>query len=186
MKRRTLIGAFTASAALMACERRGDILAEAEAEREAQSLLAVAERTGEVDTFIDAIRTSGLDGALAGPGPFTVFAPSDQAFADLPPDLVSVLSEPEQRPLLATLLAYHVVIGQLATRDMPEGTAILATLQGERLRLNNPPVPLDADAPPGTGAVTVEGANLILRDVQAANGIIHVIDKVLLPPGRAT
>ena len=133
-----------------------------------KNIVETARDAGKFTTLIAAIDRAGLESTLAGEGPFTVFAPSDEAFAQLPEGTVdSLLAEPDK---LASVLTYHVVPGRVTAADVV-GLATAPTVQGEEL-----PVSVD-------GSVHVDGARVISADIEASNGIIHVIDRVLLPAG---
>lgn len=130
------------------------------------NILETARAAGTFTTLLTAIERAGLDSTLASDGPFTVFAPHDEAFGHLPEGAVeSLLAEPET---LTSVVTYHLVPGRLSATEV----ACLrraTTLQGENLRLS-----LD-------GHVHVDGACLVDPDIEASNGLIHVIDRVLLP-----
>ncbi len=132
-------------------------------------------------TFVRALLAAGLVDTLKGPGPFTVFAPTDTAFDVLPPGTVETLLVPENRPTLGRLLRYHVVAGRLdaaaltALMKANDGRAVIKTLSGGTLVLT---------APNGAGVLTDENggrAQLLVVSVPQSNGVVHVIDKVLLP-----
>ncbi len=138
---------------------------------EKADIVEVASAAGSFETLIAAAVAADLAGALKGDGPLTVFAPTDEAFAALPEGTVSTLLEPENKDQLASILKLHVIAGAKVTSDQLAGTITEAeTLNGT--------VSID-----GTDGVTVNGANVISADVMASNGVIHVIDKVLLPEG---
>ena len=133
-----------------------------------KNIVETARDAGEFTTLIAAIDRAGLGSTLAGEGPFTVFAPSDEAFAQLPEGTIdSLLAEPDK---LAQVLTYHVVPGRVTAADVV-GLATAPTVQGEEL-----PVSVD-------GSIHVDGARVINADIEASNGLIHVIDRVLLPAG---
>jgi uncharacterized surface protein with fasciclin (FAS1) repeats len=121
-------------------------------------------------TLVTAVKAAGLASALQGPGPFTVFAPTDAAFAKLPPGtLDALLKDPAK---LAGILKYHVVSGKVMAADVVKGNgAKPATLNGAAL-----------DIQVKAGKVYVNGAQVTSADVAASNGVIHVIDAVVLPP----
>ena len=123
-------------------------------------------RDGNFSTFVRALDASRLEGLLTGPGPYTVFAPTDEAFSRLPPGTLDELFE-DPKGNLAEALLYHVAPG-----EYPASTGgTIATVQGS---------PIDLDA---TGeSMTVNGAKVVRADIPAANGVIHAIDAVLLPP----
>ncbi|MDP5361616.1 MAG: fasciclin domain-containing protein [Paracoccaceae bacterium] len=122
---------------------------------------------GTFTTLVAAVEAAGLVETLKGEGPFTVFAPTDEAFAALPAGTVEgLLADPEA---LAAILTYHVVAGKVMSTDLSDGM-MAATVNG-------------ADITIGTeGGVTVNGANVVTADIEASNGVIHVIDAVILPP----
>jgi uncharacterized surface protein with fasciclin (FAS1) repeats len=131
-----------------------------------KNIVETARDAGTFTTLIAAIDRAGLESTLTGEGPFTVFAPSDEAFAQLPDGAVeSLLAEPDK---LAEVLTYHVVPGRVTAADVV-GLATAPTVQGEEL-----PVSVD-------GSIHVDGARVLNADIEASNGIIHVIDRVLLP-----
>src|SRR5450755_2458592 len=133
-----------------------------------KNIVETARDAGTFTTLIAAIDRAGLESTLAGEGPFTVFAPSDEAFAHLPDGTVdSLLAEPAK---LATVLTYHVVPGRVTAADVVALTTA-PTVNGEEL-----PVSVD-------GGIHVDGARVINADIEASNGIIHVVDRVLLPAG---
>jgi uncharacterized surface protein with fasciclin (FAS1) repeats len=131
-----------------------------------QNIVETARDAGTFTTLIAAIDRAGLEPTLAGEGPFTVFAPSDAAFAQLPEGTVeSLLAEPDK---LTQVLTYHVVPGRVTAADAAALTTA-PTVQGEELSVS-----VD-------GSLHVDGAHVTSADIEAANGIIHVIDRVLLP-----
>ena len=121
------------------------------------------------ETLLTAATKAGLAEALAGDGPFTVFAPTDEAFAKLPEGTIASLLRPENRAQLANILKYHVVQGRVYA-----DAAVLAgqadTLAGQKIKVSN-----------GGGSVMINDAHVVLADLDASNGVIHVIDKVILP-----
>jgi len=126
-------------------------------------------RDGNFSTFIDAIELAGLQGIFTGPGPYTVFAPTDEAFERLPDAVMEdLLDDPKGH--LAEVLLYHMAPGRQTAAGIAENNT-LATVQGS---------PLAVDT--AGGEVTVDGARLLRADIPASNGIIHVIDTVMLPP----
>jgi uncharacterized surface protein with fasciclin (FAS1) repeats len=137
---------------------KGDIIA-----------VATGEGMQEVTTLVTAIKAAGLVDALKGPGPFTVFAPTNQAFAKLPPGTVENLLKPENRDQLKTILLYHVHAGE-AIPAAQVRTMGLSTLNGKKL-----------DIRVTDGNVMVNNARVIKTDVAASNGVIHWVDTVLMP-----
>jgi uncharacterized surface protein with fasciclin (FAS1) repeats len=125
------------------------------------------------NTLVQALKTAELVGALKGEGPFTVFAPTDEAFEALPEGRLEALLQPENREQLQSILQYHVVSGKAMASDVT-GMDAAETLQGQSLRFQVQ-----------DGTVTVMGQNsatVVQTDIEASNGVIHVIDSVLLPP----
>jgi len=131
-----------------------------------KDIVDTAVDAGSFTTLVAAVQAAGLVDTLKGDGPFTVFAPTDEAFAALPEGTVdALLADPEK---LAAILTYHVVPGKVMSTDLSDGMAA-ATVNG-------------ADVLIGTeGGVTVNDASVVAADVVASNGVIHVIDTVILP-----
>jgi len=132
------------------------------------TIVEVAVGAGSFKTLVAAVKAAGLAEALSGPGPFTVFAPTDDAFAKLPPGTVDALLKPENKAKLKAILLYHVVAGKVLSTDLKAGS--VKTLNGED-------VTIDLSG----GAPKVNDATVIKADIPASNGVIHVIDTVLLP-----
>jgi uncharacterized surface protein with fasciclin (FAS1) repeats len=139
-----------------------------------KDLVQVAGEAGSFKTLLKAVEAAGLVEVLRGEGPFTVFAPTDAAFAKLPAGVLEgLLADPER---LAAVLTYHVVPGRVMAADVVRsGQLEPASVQGERLRIVV-----------RGGSVYVDGATVIATDVMASNGVIHVIDTVVLPGSRNT
>ncbi len=135
-------------------------------------IVTTAVKAGSFSTLAAALKAAGLIDTLKGEGPFTVFAPTDTAFARLPAGTVESLLEPENREKLAAILTYHVVPGRVYAED-----ALAAKKAGT---VGGPPLRFASKG----GAVRVNGATVVLADLDASNGVIHVIDSVLLPPER--
>ncbi len=134
-------------------------------------IVATAQSAGSFETLIDAIQAAGLEDTLSDGGPFTIFAPTDAAFEGLPDGAVEELLDPANRDELVALLTYHVVPGQLESFDFSGTTVAVATVNGS---------PLSVD---GTAGVMVDDAEVVEADILATNGVIHVIDRVLVPMG---
>lgn len=132
-------------------------------------IVDVAVANGSFTTLAAALEAAGLVETLKGDGPFTVFAPTDDAFAALPEGVLEKLLLPENVEVLRSILTYHVLAGSVPSDQVPAG--MVATVQGENIE-----IVVDA------GTVTVNGAKVVAVDVVAANGVIHVIDAVILPP----
>ena len=139
------------------------------AESHAKDIVDTAIGAGSFATLVAAVEAAGLVETLKGPGPFTVFAPTDAAFAALPAGTVEDLLKPENKDKLAAILTYHVVPGKVMSTDLTEGMKA-ATVQGAEVTITL------------EGGPKVNGATISGPDVEASNGVIHVIDAVILPP----
>ncbi len=137
------------------------------------NIVTVAANAGTFNTLIAAAKAAGLVDALSGEGPLTVFAPTDEAFAKLPKGTVESLLEPQNKAKLAKILKYHVVVGKVTSGDLGS-IAALRTLEGSALIVDL------------SAGVRVQKATVIKADVAATNGVIHVIDGVLLPEASTT
>jgi uncharacterized surface protein with fasciclin (FAS1) repeats len=136
----------------------------------ADNIVEVAQGAGQFNTLVAAAKAAGLAGALSAPGAKTVFAPTDAAFAKLPKGTVENLLKPQNKAKLRAILSYHVVGGKtLLAKDIPAGSTHVRTLNGQQLTVKK------------HGGVSVNGSKVVKADVKADNGVIHVIDKVLLP-----
>jgi uncharacterized surface protein with fasciclin (FAS1) repeats len=131
-------------------------------------IVGVAAGAGNFKTLVAAVQAAGLVETLQGKGPFTVFAPTDEAFAKLPPGTVEDLLKPENKARLASILTYHVVAGKVMAADVK--TMKAKTVNGQELNIKVQ-----------DGGVTVDNAKVVKTDVAASNGVIHVIDAVVLP-----
>jgi uncharacterized surface protein with fasciclin (FAS1) repeats len=139
-------------------------------------IIDVAVGAGSFNTLAAALTAAGLVDTLKGPGPFTVFAPTDAAFAKLPAGTVENLLKPENRAQLVSILTYHVVPGDIRAAALLGRVTPATTVQGARVSVNGQ-----------GGRVRVNGVSVVSADVLASNGVIHVIDSVLMPPTpRAT
>ena len=137
-----------------------------------QTIVDIAAADGRFTTLVAAVKAAGLVDTLSGEGPFTVFAPTDDAFAKLPEGTIDELLKPENKQQLVDILTYHVVPGKVMAADVVKLDQA-DTVLGQPLKIQV----MD-------GKVMVNDANVILTDVEASNGVIHVIDSVLLPPGE--
>lgn len=161
MFRKTTL-ALTAAASMLAST--------AFAEGHSKDIVDTAIEAGSFETLVAAVQAAGLVETLKGEGPFTVFAPTDAAFAALPEGTVENLLLPENKDQLVSILTYHVVPGKVMSTDLMDDMEA-ETVQGST-------VTIDLD----TG-VMVEGATVTTADIEASNGVIHVIDTVMLPEG---
>lgn len=137
-----------------------------------KDIVDTAAGAGSFNTLVAAVQAAGLVDALKGPGPLTVFAPTDAAFAALPAGTLDNLLKPENQETLRGILLYHVVSGKVMAADI-KGTVRPATLQGATI-----------EAVAASGGVTINGAKVTTADIAASNGVIHVIDAVILPPAN--
>ena len=130
------------------------------------TIVDIAVQAGSFKTLVQAVQAAGLVETLSGEGPFTVFAPTDEAFAQIPQEtLQAVLADKEK---LTAILTYHVVPGKLMAADVVRST-LLQTAQGQSITVSS------------EGGVRVDDANVVQTDIEADNGVIHVIDKVIMP-----
>ncbi len=136
---------------------------------QAQDIVATAVAAGSFKTLAAALQAAGLVETLQSKGPFTVFAPTDEAFAKLPKGTVEELLKPENKEKLTSVLTYHVVAGSIMAKDVV-GLKSAKTVNGKSLSV------LVKD-----GAVRIDGANVVKTDIVCSNGVIHVIDSVVLP-----
>ena len=134
-----------------------------------KDIVDTAVSAGSFNTLVAAVQAAGLVDTLKGPGPFTVFAPTDEAFAKLPAGTLDSLLEPANREKLVAILTYHVVPGRITSSDIAGQKASVATVQGQNISVD------------ATDGVRVNGAKVINADIDASNGVIHVIDTVILP-----
>jgi uncharacterized surface protein with fasciclin (FAS1) repeats len=135
-----------------------------------QDIVDTAVGAGQFKTLAAALQAAGLVETLKGPGPFTVFAPTDAAFAKLPAGTVESLLKPENKAKLTAILTYHVVPGAVKAEQV--------TKLDEAKTVNGAMVKVSTDH----GKVMINGANVVKADIPASNGVIHVIDTVILPP----
>lgn len=134
-----------------------------------KNIVDTAVEAGKFKTLAAALGAAGLVDAVKGPGPFTVFAPTDEAFAKLPKGTVETLLKPENKEKLKAILTYHVVPGKVMAKDVL-GVKGAKSLNGQRI-----------DVKVDGGKVMVDGANVVATDIACTNGVIHVIDSVILP-----
>jgi uncharacterized surface protein with fasciclin (FAS1) repeats len=150
-----VLGAMPAPAADMAAPKK--------------DIVDTAVAAGSFKTLATALQAAGLVETLKGKGPFTVFAPTDAAFAKLPAGTVEGLLKPENKAKLASILTYHVVAGNVKAADVVKLTEA-KTVNGQSVKISV-----------ANGGVKVDGANVVTTDIAATNGTIHVIDAVILP-----
>ncbi len=141
-------------------------------EKAQMDIVETAVAAGSFNTLVAAVNAAGLTETLKGEGPLTVFAPTDEAFAKLPPGTVDMLLKPENKDKLVAILTYHVVPGKVTSEEVVKLTEA-ESVSGEKIEIKT------AD-----GKVMVDGATVIKADVMAKNGVIHVIDTVMMPPSN--
>ncbi|MDG1021365.1 MAG: fasciclin domain-containing protein [Emcibacteraceae bacterium] len=132
-------------------------------------IVDTAVSAGSFNTLVAAVQAAGLVDTLKGDGPFTVFAPTDDAFAALPAGTVENLLKPENKETLVKILTYHVVPGKVMSSDIVGKELSPATVEGSTVDIN------------ATNGVMIDGANVVTADIETSNGVIHVIDKVIMP-----
>ncbi|MCA0906475.1 MULTISPECIES: fasciclin domain-containing protein [Ruegeria] len=157
MFRRTFMGAAAALAFAMPLKAQ------------AADIVDTAVAAGSFNTLVAAVQAAGLVDTLKGDGPFTVFAPTDEAFAALPEGTVETLLKPENKDQLVAILTYHVVPAKVMSGDIAGKRAKVLTVQGDRLSVN------------AKNGVKVNDAKVVQADIEASNGVIHVVDAVILP-----
>ncbi|WP_170760435.1 fasciclin domain-containing protein [Ruegeria lacuscaerulensis] len=157
MFRRTFMGAAAALALALPVKAQ------------AADIVDTAVSAGSFNTLVAAVQAAGLVDTLKGDGPFTVFAPTDEAFAALPEGTVETLLLPENKAQLVEILTYHVVPAKVMSGDIAGKRAKVLTVQGDRLSVN------------AKNGVKVNGAEVVQADIEASNGVIHVVDAVILP-----
>ncbi len=138
------------------------------ADGHSKDIVDTAVDAGSFTTLVAAVQAAGLVETLKGEGPFTVFAPTDEAFAALPEGTVETLLKPENKDQLAVILTYHVVPGKVMSSDL-SNDMMVTTVNGSDVKIMT------------EGGVTVNGSNVTTADIASSNGVIHVIDAVILP-----
>ncbi|MFW2391707.1 MAG: fasciclin domain-containing protein [Methyloceanibacter sp.] len=139
------------------------------AQAKSKDIVDTAAGAGQFKTLVAAVQAAGLVDTLKGDGPFTVFAPTDEAFAKLPAGTVEDLLKPENKDKLVAILTYHVVPGKIMSSDIAGKSTEVKTVQGDTLAVD------------ATDGVKVDAANVVTADIGASNGVIHVIDTVVMP-----
>lgn len=133
------------------------------------NIVETAVSNGSFNTLVAAVKAAGLVETLSGTGPFTVFAPVDSAFSALPAGTVEGLVKPENKAKLTSILTYHVVAGKVMSSDLSDGMTA-KTVNGQEITIHIT-----------DGKVMVNGAQVVTADVETDNGVIHVIDQVIMP-----
>ncbi|KCV82706.1 fasciclin domain-containing protein [Actibacterium atlanticum] len=152
------LAALAIAGTVSACAEMGD-----------PDIVDIAASNDDFSTLVAAVSAAGLVDTLKGDGPFTVFAPTNDAFAALPAGTVESLLLPENKDQLVSILTYHVVPGAVTSDQLAGQRLSVATVQGSTVHID------------ARNGVKVDGANVVTADIIASNGVIHVIDKVILP-----
>lgn len=134
-----------------------------------KDIVDTAASAGKFNTLVTAVKAAGLVDTLKGEGPFTVFAPTDEAFAKLPKGTVEDLLKPENKDKLVKILTYHVVPGKIMSSDIAGKKEEVATVEGSKLSVN------------ATSGVMIDNAKVVKADIGASNGVFHSIDTVVMP-----
>lgn len=162
-----LIAPLLALAAVIA-----PLAAGATSARAADDIVDTAVKAGSFTTLVTALKAAGLVETLKGAGPFTVFAPNDDAFAKLPKGTVEDLLKPENKAKLSSILTYHVVSGKVMSKDIAGKALKSKTVQGAEISID------------ATKDVMVDKSKVVKADIETSNGVIHVIDTVMMPPAK--
>jgi uncharacterized surface protein with fasciclin (FAS1) repeats len=168
----TLSFLFLAASTAWACDKScatSTSSASASDSSDAKDIVDTAVAAGSFKTLVAALKAADLVDTLKGAGPFTVFAPTDEAFAKLPAGTVETLLKPENKAKLIAILTYHVVPGKVMAKDVVKLTEA-KTVQGSAVKIH-----VDGEK------VKVDDANVVKTDIDCSNGVIHVIDAVILP-----
>ena len=162
MKKQLIAGVVAAMALTGATANMGAATAD-------KDIVDTAVAAGSFKTLVKALQAADLVATLKGAGPFTVFAPTDEAFAKLPAGTLEALLKPENKPKLQRILTFHVIAGKVMAADVVK-TSSAKAVSGDTLTIAS-----------RDGGVTVAGAKVVKTDIAASNGVIHVIDSVILP-----
>ena len=135
----------------------------------AADIVDTAIAAGSFKTLVTAVKAAGLVDTLKGKGPFTVFAPTDEAFAKLPAGTVENLLKPENKNQLVAILTYHVLSGKVTSKDLAGKKTMAKSVEGGEISVD------------ATNGVKVDNAKVVKADIEASNGVIHVIDAVIMP-----
>ena len=134
-----------------------------------KNIVELASETPSLSTLVQAVKAAGLVEVLQGDGPFTVFAPTNEAFSALPDGTLENLLKPENKDQLVQILTYHVVAGKVMSTDLSDGMSA-ETVEGSEI-----------DISVGDNGVEINNASVAIADIEASNGVVHVIDTVILP-----
>ncbi len=137
-----------------------------------KNIVELAAGNEQLSTLVTAVKAAGLVETLSSEGPFTVFAPTNKAFAALPEGVLASLLKPENKDQLVAVLTYHVIPASISSTDLKDGMTA-ATAQGENIMVDL------------SDGAKINGANVVKADIKASNGMVHVIDAVILPPSMS-
>ncbi len=159
MKTKLLVTGFLVAALIISSELKA----------QDKNIVELAVGTESLSTLVAAVKAGGLVETLSGTGPFTVFAPTNDAFNNLPEGTLEMLLKPENKDKLVAVLTYHVVSGTVKSGDLKDKMKA-STVQGEEISVDL------------SSGVKINAANVAAADIMASNGVVHVIDQVILPP----
>ena len=163
------VAAVVASAASFSAHHEDDEQMHSDMSPAVADIVDTASAAGSFNTLVAAVQAAGLVETLKGDGPFTVFAPTDEAFADLPEGTIESLLEPANQDQLVSILTYHVIPGRVMSADIAGKELMVESVQGSKIEVN------------ATSGVKVDDATVVTADIETSNGVIHVIDKVMMP-----
>jgi uncharacterized surface protein with fasciclin (FAS1) repeats len=175
------IGAVAAPALAGSMDGEKTVMVGGAAMYPSRNIIQNAVNSKDHTTLVAAVKAAGLVDTLSGPGPFTVFAPTNEAFAALPAGTVDTLVKPENKATLTKILTYHVLAGRYTSKDLADavakghGTATMKTVEGDPLTFKQDGAKLEVIDSKGNAA------DVTIADVMQSNGVIHVVDKVLMP-----
>ena len=158
--------------ALMSFGATSEMTTNTDPSNDEKDIVTLAVSTDFLSTLVAAVKAGELVDVLQGDGPFTVFAPTNEAFAALPAGAVESLLKPENKDQLISILTYHVVPGKVMSTDLSDGMKA-TTVNGSKIMIGV-----------SNNGVTINGANVTAADISASNGVVHVIDQVILPPSK--
>ena len=166
-----LITVFAMSCGAKTTESTETVSEEVAVEAVTKDIVDLAVETESLSTLVAALTAADLVSTMQSDGPFTVFAPTNEAFAALPAGTLEMLLKPENKEMLVSILTYHVVSGKVMSTDLSDGMKA-ATVNGAEVTITT------------AGGAKVNGANVVAADIVASNGVVHVIDAVILPPSN--
>ena len=163
------VAAVIASATGYSAHHEGDEKMHSDMTTALPDIVDTAMAAGSFNTLVAAVQAAGLVDTLKSEGPYTVFAPTDEAFANLPEGTIESLLEAANKDQLTSILTYHVVSGKVMSADIAGKELMVESVQGSKIEVN------------ATAGVKVDDANVITADIETSNGVIHVVDKVMMP-----